>query len=55
MPAQVIRNAPAEPEVQVFLYPAHHGFNCDQRSAYDAAAAQQALERTLAFLAQHVG
>ena len=45
----------AHPEVQVFLYPAHHGFNCDQRPAYDAAAAQQALERTLAFLAQHVG
>lgn len=45
----------AHPAVQVFLYPAHHGFNCDQRPAYDAAAAQQALERTLAFLAQHVG
>ena len=45
----------AHPEVQVFIYPAHHGFNCDQRPAYDAAAAQQALERTLAFLAQHVG
>lgn len=45
----------AHPDVQVFVYPAHHGFNCDQRGAYDAAAAQQALQRTLAFFAQHVG
>ncbi|MFW9622236.1 MAG: dienelactone hydrolase family protein, partial [Macromonas sp.] len=34
---------------------AHHGFNCDQRGSYNAAAAQLAHERTLAFLAQHVG
>ena len=45
----------AHPDVQVFIYPAHHGFNCDQRGAYDAEATQLARERTLAFLAQHVG
>ena len=43
------------PGVQVHVYAAHHGFNCDQRGSYDAAAAQLARERTLAFLAQHVG
>lgn len=45
----------AQPRAQVFLYEADHGFNCDQRSAYDAAAAQLASERTLAFFAQHLG
>jgi carboxymethylenebutenolidase len=44
-----------QPAVQVHVYPAHHGFNCDQRGAYDATAAGLARERTLAFLAQHVG
>jgi carboxymethylenebutenolidase len=41
----------AHPEVQVFVYPGHHGFNCDLRGSYDAAAAKLALERTLAFFA----
>jgi len=45
----------AHPEVQVFTYPADHGFNCDQRSAGNEAAAKPARERTLAFFAQHVG
>ncbi|QBK03838.1 dienelactone hydrolase family protein [Hylemonella gracilis] len=45
----------AHPEVQVFLYPAHHGFNCDHRAAHDADAARQARERTLAFLGEHLG
>jgi carboxymethylenebutenolidase len=46
--------AAAHPEVQVFLYPAGHGFNCDQRGSYDAAAAKLARERTLAFLREHL-
>ena len=45
----------AQPDVQVFLYDADHGFNCDQRGSYDAAAAAQALERTKTFFAQHLG
>ncbi len=45
----------AHPDVEVHVYPADHGFNCDQRGSYDAPAAQQALERSLAFFAQHVG
>lgn len=44
-----------QPGVQVHVYAAHHGFNCDQRGSYDAAAARLARERTLAFLAEHVG
>ena len=45
----------AHPEIQVYLYAADHGFNCDQRGSYDAAAAQLADERTQAFFAEHVG
>jgi carboxymethylenebutenolidase len=44
----------AHPEVQVEVYHANHGFNCDQRGSYDAAATKLARERTLAFFAQHL-
>jgi len=44
----------AHPEVEVHLYHANHGFNCDQRASYDAPAAQLARERTLAFFAKHL-
>jgi carboxymethylenebutenolidase len=45
----------AHPEVQVHVYDAGHGFNCDHRGSYDKAAADLARERTLAFFAKHVG
>lgn len=44
----------ANPEVEVHVYAANHGFNCDQRGSYDAAAAATALERTLAFFNKHL-
>jgi len=44
----------AQPGVEVQVYDAQHGFNCDHRGAYDAAAAALARERTLAFLALHL-
>lgn len=43
------------PGVTVHTYPAHHGFNCDQRGAWDAPSARLARERTLAFLSLHLG
>ena len=43
------------PEVEVHVYDADHGFNCDHRSSYSADASAAALERTLAFFAEHVG
>ena len=45
----------AQPKVEVFLYEADHGFNCDLRGSYDAAASQLANERTLGFFATHLG
>lgn len=47
--------AAAHPGAQVHLYAAGHGFNCDQRGSFDAASAQRARERTLAFIGQHIG
>lgn len=44
----------AHPQVQVHLYDADHGFNCDQRGSYDDASAVQAKDRTLAFFDQHL-
>jgi carboxymethylenebutenolidase len=42
------------PEVAVHVYAANHGFNCDQRGAYNEVAAKLARQRTLAFLAEHL-
>lgn len=41
--------------VEIHLYPAGHGFNCDERASYDADSAWLARERTTAFLAAHLG
>ena len=45
----------AQPGVEVHVYAANHGFNCDHRASYNQPAAVLALERTLAFFARHVG
>ena len=47
--------AAAHPDVPVYIYPADHGFNCDHRASYDAASAELAWERTLAFFGEHLG
>jgi carboxymethylenebutenolidase len=44
----------AHPEVEVHLYAADHGFNCDQRASYNASAAKTARERTLDFFQHHL-
>lgn len=43
------------PGVQSFVYPAGHGFNCDLRGSYHRDSAERALERTMAFIQEHVG
>ncbi len=43
------------PDVQIFWYEnADHGFNCNDRDAYNPEAAKLARERSLEFLKQHV-
>ena len=44
-----------QPHVPVYLYPAGHGFNCDERGSYDADSAKLAWGRTLEFFGKHVG
>ncbi|MGH7354758.1 MAG: dienelactone hydrolase family protein [Candidatus Rokuibacteriota bacterium] len=43
------------PKLPVFVYPAGHGFSCDERGSFHAPSATQARERTIDFLKKHVG
>ena len=54
-PEAVERIRNADGSGKHFVYPADHGFNCDQRAAYHAESAALARQRTLQFLAEHVG
>jgi Dienelactone hydrolase and related enzymes len=47
--------AARHPQAIAHYYPAGHGFNCDQRGSYHAESAALARQRTLEFLAKHVG
>jgi len=49
--SDVDRIRAADPTGEFHIYPADHGFNCDERGTYDAASAALALERTMQFLA----
>ncbi len=44
----------AHPSAQVHVYDADHGFNCNHRASFDAAAADQARARALAFFATYL-
>ena len=44
----------AHPEVEVHVYAAQHGFNCDQRGSWNAGAAATAKERTLDHFRRHL-
>jgi carboxymethylenebutenolidase len=55
IPAEEIEKVrSAHPEVEIYLYDAGHGFNCDARASYNAAAAKEARTRSLAFLKKHL-
>lgn len=45
----------AHPSVPMHVYPAGHGFHCDERGSFHAESSQLAHQRTLAFFRQHVG
>lgn len=42
-------------DTAVYIYSADHGFNCDQRGAYDADSAALAWQRSVQFFRQHLG
>jgi carboxymethylenebutenolidase len=52
--AEVEKVHAAHPEVEIYWYDAGHGFNCDARASYNAAAAQEARVRSLEFLKKHL-
>ena len=43
------------PSIPMHIYPAGHGFSCDERGSYHEPSARQARERTVAFFREHVG
>ena len=53
--ADVEKVKQARKDTTIHVYPAGHGFNCDERGSYDAASAKTALDRTMSFIAEYVG
>jgi len=49
-PADIAKIRAAQPQAEICIWPAGHGFNCDQRADYDAESAKRALAVTLEFL-----
>lgn len=41
--------------VEIHVYPAGHGFNCDERGSHSPESARLARERSVAFLTRHLG
>lgn len=54
-PADIATIRAAQPQAEVHVWPAGHGFNCDQRADYDAPSAHKALAVTLQFLQRELG
>ncbi|RYG14120.1 MAG: dienelactone hydrolase family protein [Burkholderiales bacterium] len=50
-PEMVQKHREFLPQMPTHVYPAGHGFNCDQRADYDGASARLARQRTLDFFA----
>lgn len=53
-PDHVAAQRAAFPGAEVHVHAAGHGFNCDQRADFDAAASSAAWRQTLAFLDRHL-
>jgi carboxymethylenebutenolidase len=49
-PEDVAKHREAMPHSEMHVWPAGHGFNCDERPEYDHDAAHAAMARTLTFL-----
>lgn len=44
----------AHPDIPQHIYPAGHGFNCDERGSWHEPSAKLARQRTLEFFAKHL-
>jgi carboxymethylenebutenolidase len=49
-PEVVAEHRRLQPQAELYVYPAGHGFNCDRRADYEPGSAALARERSLAFL-----
>lgn len=45
----------ARPDCDIHVYPAGHGFSCDERASFDAASAAIAWGRSLRWFDEHLG
>lgn len=45
----------AHPQQTYYVYPADHGFNCGDRSSYDAPSAKLAFDRSVAYFRKQLG
>ena len=52
--ADVEKFKAARPETPVYVYPAGHGFNCDERGSWHAESAELARKRTLEHFAKNL-
>jgi carboxymethylenebutenolidase len=43
------------PSIPMHIYPAGHGFSCDERGSFHEPSARQARQRTIDFFREHVG
>ncbi|MFD0726423.1 dienelactone hydrolase family protein [Lysobacter brunescens] len=53
-PEDVQKHRVHHPDAEIHVYPAGHGFNCDERDDYDADSAALAWDRSIAFLTEHL-
>ena len=52
--AAVERIRSARPDCELHVYPAGHGFNCDERASFEPASAATAWSRSMQWLAAHL-
>lgn len=48
-PEAVEAHREAHPDAKVYMYPAGHGFNCDERADYHEESSRLAMDRTVTF------
>ncbi len=53
--AAVERIRRERPDCELHVYPAGHGFNCDERASFEPASAATAWSRSMRWLASHLG
>ena len=44
----------AHPECPIYLYPAGHGFNCEQRDSFNSTSSAIAFERTIQHIDKYI-